>query len=325
MRAVVCCAHRSSACRYARSQIHIIPEGLEQLSGESLGLDYPLGGIPVALGLLSMVLVDYLASYLMSSRQVRRAAAASAGAAANAHARPSGKGSSGGGGAVALPPCCDSAASGDAEQGGFVALPSGDAAAAVPAAAAAAAPMTGASTFLAHSHHHHHLPTCEITSIRRCVAAYTMELGCVFHSVIIGVSIGVVTSSPRLLVVMTAVMIAHQLLEGLALGTMLAAATLLAGWKKALMAAAYALCMPLGIAIGIGVADSYAPDSLASLATQGTLNAFSGGMLLAVSMFSLVGEEFSKSDLLARPGLAAALAAAVLAGVGGMAVIGIWG
>jgi zinc transporter 1/2/3 len=127
-----------------------------------------------------------------------------------------------------------------------------------------------------------------------------------------------------MLTMLAAVMVFHQLLEGLALGAVLAASAM-SLFKKCFMVIAYALCTPVGIAIGIAVADTYEPESHASLVTQGVLNTLSGGMLLAVSMYTLISEEFSKPDLLARPRLAAVLMAAVLLGVGAMAVIGIWG
>ncbi|WIA16196.1 hypothetical protein OEZ85_012909 [Tetradesmus obliquus] len=120
------------------------------------------------------------------------------------------------------------------------------------------------------------------------------------------------------------VMVFHQALEGLALGSVLAL-TQLSMLKKLSMAAVFALCMPVGIAVGLAIAGGHDADSLPWLAAQGVLNGVSGGMLLYVSMYSLLAEEFSKTDLIYRPGVAALLAAAVVAGVGSMAVIGIWG
>jgi zinc transporter 1/2/3 len=150
-----------------------------------------------------------------------------------------------------------------------------------------------------------------------------MEIGCVFHSVIIGISIGVLTNT-SLLVTLAAVMVFHQALEGVALGSVLAL-TQLSMLKKLSMAAVFALCMPFGIAVGLAVAGAHDADSVPWLIAQGVLNGVSGGMLLYVSLYSLLAEEFSKTDLIYRPGVAALLAVAVLLGVGAMAVIGIWG
>ncbi|KAI8464492.1 MAG: Zinc/iron permease [Monoraphidium minutum] len=276
----------------ALALIHIIPEGLEQL--DSLDLGYPIGGIPVVFGLLVIVFFDYAACAFILHRRSQRDAL---GAAKPAAPPPP-------------PPCCPE--QGDAEQ-------------ALPPAAAVSAKMASSMTGVTPmAHSHHHLPQCVITGVRQYVACYTMELGCMFHSVIIGVAIGVISEAPRVLATLAAVMVFHQLLEGVALGAVLAA-TAMSTAKKSFMAVVYALCMPVGIAIGIAVADAYEPESRSSLLTQGVLNTLSGGMLLAVSLFSLIAEEFSKADLLTRPRLAAGLMASVLLGVGAMAVIGIWG
>jgi hypothetical protein len=124
------------------AQIHIIPEGLEQL--DSLDLGYPLGGIPVAVGLLFIVFLDYAACAFVTHRRSQQDALNSV--------EP-----------AALPP----PENGDAEQ-------------ALPAAAAGAkiaSSMTGV-TPLAHSHHHLP-PVGVITGVRQYVVCYTMELGCV--------------------------------------------------------------------------------------------------------------------------------------------------
>jgi zinc transporter 1/2/3 len=173
------------------------------------------------------------------------------------------------------------------------------------------------------AHSHHHLPACNITTIKHLVTCYSMEIGCVFHSVVIGISIGVLTNT-SLLVTLAAVMVFHQGLEGLALGSVLALSQL-SMLKKLSMAAVFALCMPFGIAVGLAIADTHDADSVPWLIAQGVLNGLSGGMLLYVSLYSLLAEEFSKTDLIYRPGVAALLAVAVLLGVGVMAVIGIWG
>jgi zinc transporter 1/2/3 len=87
----------------------------------------------------------------------------------------------------------------------------------------------------------------------------------------------------------------------------------------------YSLTLPAGIAIGILVASSYDAGSRLAAGLQGGLSAFSAGLLLHLGMYSMVGEELGRHDLLGRPGLAAAVFGAVGLGVGGMAVIALWG
>uniref|UniRef100_A0A383VUD7 Zinc/iron permease n=1 Tax=Tetradesmus obliquus TaxID=3088 RepID=A0A383VUD7_TETOB len=297
--------------------IHIIPEGMELMSDVAASY-HGAGGLPVAAGLLLLLFIDYLATYLLAGRQLlkqqqqqqrQKQAAANGQQTSNLHACCPVSGTSSSAAAAAAAAAGSKGA--DLEQG---------AAAPLPGEAAIGTAATGMSPF---AHSHHHLPACAITTIKHLVTCYSMEAGCVFHSVIIGISIGVTTNAP-LLVTLAAVMVFHQALEGLALGSVLAL-TQLSMLKKLSMAAVFALCMPFGVAVGLAIAGGHDADSLPWLAAQGVLNGVSGGMLLYVSMYSLLAEEFSKTDLIYRPGVAALLAAAVVAGVGSMAVIGIWG
>jgi zinc transporter ZupT len=115
--------------------------------------------------------------------------------------------------------------------------------------------------------------------LRQCVTAYTMEFGCIFHSVIIGVGVGVVTHDRQLVTTLMIALAIHQGLEALALGSVLAL-TSFSTAKKVVMLLLYGMTTPLGIAIGIAVSSSYDPDSTISKAVQGTLNGVSGGLHL---------------------------------------------
>lgn len=307
-------------------QIHIIPEGYADLG--SL-MEYPIAGIPVVIGLLLLVFLDYLMSHRMAGRKLQRTAQVPA-ASTTANTAAQVKDASPVQDHLVLPAnlhaCCPVGASSGSTIG--IDVLSGKATAVdanhgsvVLAAEHASVSATGVSPL---SHSHHHLPACQITTIKHYIACYTMELGCVFHSVIIGVGIGVIVDQSSLVLTLAAVMVFHQAIEGLALGSVLAR-TQLPVYKKVVMAVVYALCLPVGIAIGIRVSETYDAESATSKAVQGVLNCVSGGMLLYVSMYHLIGEEFSKHDLLYRPRLAGWLMLMVLLGVGCMCVIGIWG
>jgi zinc transporter 1/2/3 len=163
----------------------------------------------------------------------------------------------------------------------------------------------------------------ELQNVRQYLAAYTMELGCIFHSVIIGVSIGVILDSMSALVAMIIAISFHQMVEGLSLGSILARAPF-GMVKQLVMLTVYALTTPLGIAVGIGVAHTYDPDSTVARAVQGSLNGVSGGMLLYMSIYQLIGEEFSNMQLLTSKGWRWGLYAALVMGTVSMAVLGIW-
>lgn len=78
------------------------------------------------------------------------------------------------------------------------------------------------------------------------------------------------------------VIIFHQMFEGLGLGTRLAQLPLpqSLNYVPLTAGAIYAICTPLGMAIGLGVRTSFNPESTNALITQGTLDAISSGILL---------------------------------------------
>lgn len=177
---------------------------------------------------------------------------------------------------------------------------------------------------LAHSHGCRQLPAIYNADVKQQVACATMELGCVFHSLVLGLALGVMTDAPQLVLLLLVVLAVHQLVEGLALGAVLAAAQSMARLKKFVLAVVYALTLPVGIAAGLLASNSYDPTSPVTVQVQGIANGLSGGMLLYVSMLSLLVAELGQPDLLHRPLLAAGLMLAVVAGAVVMCVLGIW-
>lgn len=246
-------------------------------------LEYPIGGITATAGLMSLVVLDYVLTYYLTPDTYKQQIRT-----ALEHNKP---------GATDI-------AVKDPEGGGM--------------------PPAG---IISHQHvhafNHHHAPSGDISTVRQYITSYTMELGCIFHSVIIGINIGVLTDA-QLLITFLVVMAFHQALEGLALGSILAI-TKFSKVKKVTMVIVYALTTPIGILIGILIASTYDPESTTSLAVQAVFNGVSGGMLLYVAMYQLIGEEFTKQDLLVRPKLGVALFAALSVGLAFMCIIGIWG
>jgi zinc transporter ZupT len=49
-----------------------------------------------------------------------------------------------------------------------------------------------------------------------------------------------------------------------------------------------------------------------------------GGMLLYIAMFQLIAEEFSREDMLVRPGFRLSMYAALCIGAAVMCILGIW-
>lgn len=316
----------------ALALVHIVPEAVHQLEGV---VEFHLAGCTILFGILVLVLIDTcLAAFLTPEsykQQIRANLASSAGVPASGHS-------------------CSSHKQPHAH-------------AHTHAAAAAADKQQQQQDQDQDQHHHHHAPSANdsaadlnnnvddaikqaashshqcmrglnatgwvssasapMRNIRQYVTAYTMELGCIFHSVIIGVGVGVITGDRQLVITLMVALAIHQGLEALALGSVLAL-TNFPTIKKVLMLFLYTITTPIGIAIGISIAASYDPESVTSRAVQGTFNGVSSGMLIYIGMYQLIAEEFSREDLLVRPRLRYGMYAALLLGGACMCVLGVW-
>lgn len=123
------------------------------------------------------------------------------------------------------------------------------------------------------------------------------------------------------------VIVFHQMFEGLALGSRIAALPK-EGTRtvtKLLMAALFALITPLGMAIGIGVLQRFNGQDRSTLIALGTLDAFSAGILLWVSVANMLAGDWMHGGL--RKASLAKTIMALLALFGGlilMSLLGKW-
>ncbi len=81
---------------------------------------------------------------------------------------------------------------------------------------------------------------------------------------------------------------------------------------------------PLGIAVGIAISSTYDPETRVARGVQGTLNGVSGGMLLYIAMYQLIGEELSREDLLVKTGLRLAMYGTLMLGSAAMCALAVW-
>ncbi|EJD48603.1 Zip-domain-containing protein [Auricularia subglabra TFB-10046 SS5] len=154
---------------------------------------------------------------------------------------------------------------------------------------------------------------------------YLLEAGIIFHSIMIGVSLGA-TGGEQWMPLFIAI-IFHQFFEGLALGTRISALAWRPHqwWRKWAMASAFGIITPLGIAIGISLHASYNPNSTTALLTTGVLDALSAGVLMYAGIVELLVHDFMHGELAhARSVNVAAAASALLAGTIAMSVLGKW-
>jgi solute carrier family 39 (zinc transporter), member 1/2/3 len=184
-----------------------------------------------------------------------------------------------------------------------------------------------------------------------------LEFGVIFHSFITGITLAVSVDFIPLFLVL----IFHQLFEGLGLGTRLAHLAIFTSprieaqararaleegnsstpKRKALPvtplskgyalfpwlgALAFALTLPLGVAIGLGVRNSYDPNSATANIVSGVFDAFSSGILLYTGLVELLAHEFLFSRAMREAPLGRVVYAGfcVLLGAGLMSLLGRW-
>ncbi|RDW68771.1 high-affinity Zn(2+) transporter ZRT1 [Aspergillus mulundensis] len=124
------------------------------------------------------------------------------------------------------------------------------------------------------------------------IAAFLiLEFGIIFHSVIIGLNLGVTGSE---FATLYPVLVFHQSFEGLGIGARLSAIP----FPKHKRSLSYILCLlyglttPISIAIGLGLRTSYNPKSKESLIIQGVFNAVSAGVLIYSALVELLARDF---------------------------------
>jgi zinc transporter 1/2/3 len=163
-------------------------------------------------------------------------------------------------------------------------------------------------------------------NFRRQAVAYLFELGCIFHSAIIGISLGVITYDDSQLTALIIALVFHNLLEAMALGAFVTQANF-SMVKKVFMVTLYCATVPIGVAVGIAISDTYDEGSLTARGVQGSLSAFSAGVLLHIALVQMIADDFSTRPdhgqvttrkVMVYMYLALALGTAV------MCVLGIW-
>ncbi|CAO1622735.1 unnamed protein product [Sympodiomycopsis kandeliae] len=153
-----------------------------------------------------------------------------------------------------------------------------------------------------------------------------LEAGIVFHSVIIGVTIG--TASGEGWVPLLIAIVFHQFCEGLSLSSRIAllAHNAAGNFFKIVSHTFFVLSTPLGVAIGIGVRQSFNGNNRDTLLAIGTLDAISAGILLYSGFVQIIVGDFLNNAGLLRASTGKSVAAVALftAGIFIMSVLGYW-
>lgn len=155
------------------------------------------------------------------------------------------------------------------------------------------------------------------------IGVLILEFGVIFHSFIIGITLG---TTPEF-VVLFIVIIFHQMFEGLGLGARLAFLPIgMKSWIPMVGAIAYGLVTPVGIAIGLGVRESYNGDSTTAAYVTGIFDSISAGILLYTGTVELLAHEFIFNEKMRNAPIKKVIISILemLTGAGLMALLGRW-
>ncbi|CCH41120.1 Zinc transporter 7 [Wickerhamomyces ciferrii] len=131
-----------------------------------------------------------------------------------------------------------------------------------------------------HGHHEHSL-----LMPKDKVSVTMMEVGIVFHSIIIGITLVVAGDSS--FITLFIVILFHQMFEGLALGSRIAELEKTSMLNKLIMAFIFTIITPIGMAIGIGVLSKFNGNDKSTLIALGTLDSFSAGVLIWTGLIEM--------------------------------------
>lgn len=127
--------------------------------------------------------------------------------------------------------------------------------------------------------------TAHDPNIRSKIATVIFEAGVIFHSVIVGLDLGV-SAGTEFKTLLTALCF-HQFFEGVAIGS--AALSSVTSRKNLfLINFAFAITTPIGQVIGIGIHNSYSSESTTALWLQGIFDCVAGGILLYTGLVELL-------------------------------------
>ncbi|KAF3906617.1 hypothetical protein ABW20_dc0109039 [Dactylellina cionopaga] len=150
-----------------------------------------------------------------------------------------------------------------------------------------------------------------------------LEFGVIFHSVIIGLALGVAGEEFNTLF---PVLVFHQGFEGLGIGARMSAIPFKNGSKLPwILCLAYGLSTPIAIAIGLGLRHQYDPGSFTANVVSGILDSLSAGILIYTGLVELLARDFLFDPKRTRDnGKLAFMLGCTFLGAGLMALLGKW-
>ncbi|KAL5334001.1 Zinc/iron permease [Aspergillus crustosus] len=161
-------------------------------------------------------------------------------------------------------------------------------------------------------------------SFKQQIAAFLiLEFGVIFHSVIIGLNLGVTGEEFSTLY---PVLVFHQSFEGLGIGARMSAIPFRRGsWLPWILCLLYGLTTPISIAIGLGLRTTYNSGSYTANVVSGVLDAISAGVLIYTGLVELLARDFIFDPHRTQDGRRLAfMVVSMLLGAAIMALLGKW-
>ncbi|ORX99985.1 ZIP zinc/iron transport family, partial [Basidiobolus meristosporus CBS 931.73] len=175
-----------------------------------------------------------------------------------------------------------------------------------------------------HIHDHCHAHGGLIDFENRRISTYLLELGIALHSVLIGISVGVASGSEFIPLLIAVVF--HQFFEGLALGARIGELPYTNRMIPYLSALFYTVITPIGVAIGVGIHETYNANSATNLLVNGIFDSISAGILIYMAFVNLIATDFQNNPkfMSEKGSMKLVYFISMWLGAGIMALIGLW-
>ncbi|KAK9998321.1 hypothetical protein SO802_017924 [Lithocarpus litseifolius] len=165
----------------------------------------------------------------------------------------------------------------------------------------------------------------EVVKLKQRLVSQVLEIGIIFHSVIIGVTMGM-SQNQCTIKPLVAALAFHQIFEGMGLGGCIAQAGFSFG-TTAYMCFMFSVTTPMGIVLGMILfsVTGYDDSSPKALIMEGLLGSFSSGILIYMGLVDLIAVDFFHNKMMtSNLWLKKASYIALILGSTSMSILALW-
>lgn len=165
----------------------------------------------------------------------------------------------------------------------------------------------------------------ELAKVKQKLVSQVLEIGIIFHSVIIGVTMGM-SQNQCTIRPLVAALAFHQIFEGMGLGGCIAQAGFSVG-TVAYMCFMFSVTTPVGIVLGMVVfsVTGYDDSSPNALIMEGLLGSLSSGILIYMALVDLIAADFFHNKMMSsETWLKKASFIALVLGSTSMSILAFW-